>query len=77
MGGTVLAHLIKHPKRSDYEITIHLRSAEKAKGFEKLGFKTAIGSLDDVADVEKLAAESDIVFQTVSSSWIVLDPLLC
>ena len=77
MGGTVLAHLIKHPKRSDYEITIHLRSAEKAKGFEKLGFKTAIGSLDDVEDLEKLAAESDIVFQTVSSSWIVLDPLLC
>ena len=72
IGGTVLAHLIQHPKRSDYEITIHLRSAEKAKGFEKLGFKTVLGSLDDVMDLEKLASESDIVFQTVSSLRVIL-----
>ena len=65
IGGGVLAHLIQHPKRAEYEITIHLRSAEKAKVFEKLGFKTVLGSLDDVASLEKFAAESDIVFQTV------------
>ena len=74
IGGTVLAHLIQHPKRSEYEITVHLRSVEKAKGFEKLGFKTVLGSLNDVADLEKLASESDIVFQTVSPLWIVLGP---
>ena len=72
IGGTVLAQLIQHPQRSDYEITVHLRSAEKAKGFEKLGLKTALGSLDDVADLEKLASESDIVFQTVGSLQIFL-----
>jgi len=70
IGGTVLADLIQHPKRSEYEITIHLRSAEKAKGFEKLGFKTAIGSLDDVADLEKFASESDIVFQTADADHL-------
>ena len=66
IGGSALAHLIQHPKRAEHEITIHLRSAEKAKVFEKLGFKTVLGSLDDVVDLEKFAAESDIVFQTVS-----------
>jgi len=66
IGGSALAHLIQHPKRAEYDITIHLRSAEKAKVFEKLGFKTVLGSLNDVADLEKFAAGSDIVFQTVS-----------
>jgi len=70
IGGTALAHITQHPKRSDYEITIHLRSAEKAKGFEKLGFKTALGSLNDVADLEKLTAESDIVFQTADADHL-------
>jgi len=70
IGGTVLAHLGQHPKRSEYEITIHLRSAEKAKGFEKLGFKTVLGSLNDVADLEKLASESDIVFQTADADHL-------
>ena len=66
IGGSALAHLIQHPKWAEYEITIHLRSREKAEVFEKLGFKTVLGSLDDVADLEKFAAGSDIVFQTVS-----------
>jgi len=70
IGGTVLAHLLQHPKISDYEITIHLRSAEKAKGFEKLGFKTIVGSLDDVADLEKFASESDITFQTADADHL-------
>jgi nucleoside-diphosphate-sugar epimerase len=70
IGGTVLAQLIQHPKWSEYEITIHLRSAEKAKGFEKLGLNTAIGSLDDVADLEKHAAESDIIFQTADADHL-------
>ena len=60
------------PKISDYRITIYLRSAQKAMGFQKFGFKTALGSLDDVANLEKLASESDIVFQTVSSLRIFL-----
>ncbi|KAF9647141.1 NAD(P)-binding protein [Thelephora ganbajun] len=70
IGGTVLAHLIQHPKRSDYEIIIHLRSAEKAKSFENLGFKTVLGSLDDAADLEKLTSESDIVFQTADADHL-------
>ena len=67
----ILAHLLQHPKKSDYRITIYLRSAEKAKGFGKLGFKTALGSLDDVELLEKLAAGFDIIFQTVGPLWII------
>ena len=66
VGGSVLANLIQNTRRANYEITILLRSAEKAKAFEELGFKTALGSLDDIADLEKFTAGSDIVFQTVS-----------
>jgi hypothetical protein len=69
----VLARLNQQPGRSEHEITVYLRSAEKVKGFEKLGFKTTIGSLDDIEELERLASEFDIVFQTVSSSWIIRD----
>ena len=72
VGGCALAHLIQHSKWAEYEITIHLRSTEKARAFEKLGFKTVIGSLDDVVDLEKLVAQSDIIFQIVSSSTPVM-----
>jgi len=67
VGGSALAHLIQHSERVGYEITTLLRSAEKAKAFGKMGFKTVLGSLDDVADLEKFAVEIDIVFQTVST----------
>ena len=70
----MLAHLNQQPRGSEYEIVVYLRSAEKAKGFEKLGFKTAVGTLDDVEELERLAAEFDIIFQTVSASWIIQGP---
>lgn len=70
IGGTVLAHIIQHPKKSDHEITVYLRSAEKAKGFEKLGFKTILGSLDDVEELEKLVSGFDIVFQTADADHL-------
>jgi len=70
IGGTVLARLIQSPKRSEYEITVLLRSANKVEGFEKLGFKTAVGSLDDVAKLEKLASEFDVVFQTADADHL-------
>ena len=66
MGGAVLARLSLHPKIRDYDFTVYLRSPEKAKGFKGLGYETALGSLDDVDKLEKLAAKFDIVFQTVS-----------
>ena len=66
IGGTVLARLIQDPKRSEYDITVLLRSDGKAEGFKKLGLKTVKGSLDDVEILEKLASEHDVVFQTVS-----------
>lgn len=67
VGGTALAHLVQHHKWADYDIIIQLRSTEKAKGFESLGFKTVLGTLDNVVALEKHAAGSDIVFQTVSA----------
>jgi len=70
IGGTVLAHLDKRLGKYDYETTVYLRSAEKVETFEELGFKTAIGSLDDIVILEKLASESDIVFQTADADHL-------
>lgn len=71
IGGTVLARLIQDPKRSEYDITVLLRSDGKAEGFKKFGLKTVKGSLDDVEILEKLVSEHDVVFQTVSPLRIV------
>ena len=39
-----------------------------------MGFKTVVGSLDDVVDLERLTAGSDVIFQVVSSWRIVPSP---
>jgi len=70
IGGTVLARLIQDPKRSEYDITVLLRSDGKAEGFKKLGLKTVKGSLDDVEMLEKLASEHDVVFQTADADHV-------
>ena len=69
VGGSVLAQILKHPKRSELDVTILVRSAEKAKTFEtKFGVnKAVVGSNTDLEVVERLASEADITFNVVSS----------
>jgi len=64
IGGSTLSHLLKHPKREIFEITIFLRSPVKAKGFEAFGVKAVIGSFSDLDVLERVSSESDVVFQS-------------
>jgi uncharacterized protein YbjT (DUF2867 family) len=68
IGGSVLARLLNHPKRDTFDITILIRTAAKAREFESFGLKVVIGTLDDLDVLERLASESDFVFQTVRVS---------
>lgn len=65
IGRATVARLLEHPQRANFEITVLLRSESNTKLLEDLGFKVAIGSLQDSEIVEHLAYESDIIFQSV------------
>jgi len=66
IGGSVLTRLLEHPKRDTFDITILISAASKVKAFEFFGLNVVVGSLDDADLLERLAYESDIVFQSVS-----------
>lgn len=66
IGGSVLNRLLDHPQREKYEITVLLRSSEKAKAFESLGLKVTTGSMTDLEFLEQTVARYDIIFQTVA-----------
>ncbi|KAI0091097.1 NAD-P-binding protein [Irpex rosettiformis] len=62
IGGTVLARLLAHPSKDTFDITVLVRSEEKAKKLETFGVKTVIGSYTDTALVEQLAEKAHVVF---------------
>jgi nucleoside-diphosphate-sugar epimerase len=71
IGGSVLDHLLAHPKRSSFEIVSFARDAEKAQKLEaQFGVKTVLGSLDDVQKIEDAAAEADVVINMASSDHL-------
>ncbi|KAK0384119.1 hypothetical protein NLU13_8208 [Sarocladium strictum] len=68
IGGTAHAYIAKaHP---DWEITLLVRSEERAKPIKEAypNTKFLYGSLDDADIVQKAAAEADIVVHTAESS---------
>ncbi|KAK7460538.1 hypothetical protein VKT23_009259 [Stygiomarasmius scandens] len=68
-GGCALTKLFLD-RKSDEEVTVLVRSAEKAEKFKKYGVLPVVGSLEDAQLVEKLASESDIVIN-IADSWDV------
>ncbi|KAJ3521950.1 hypothetical protein NM688_g8946 [Phlebia brevispora] len=63
IGGSVLARLLAHPSAKTFDITVIVRSQDKAKKFESFGVKAVVGSFkSDLALLEKLVEESHIVF---------------
>ena len=67
----MLARLLAHPNASNFEITVIVRSEEKAKKLEKLGVKAVVGSFKKDLDVtEKLSEQSHIVFNCVSAGGL-------
>jgi len=67
IGGTVLGHLLAHPDVAQFNLTVLVRSKEKAKKLETFGVKAAVGSLQDLELLEALASKADYVVSIVSS----------
>lgn len=72
IGGTVFHRLVNHPDfNSSFVLTLLIRSSDKAEKFRKhfrAGVSAVVGSYDDSALVESLAAQSDVIIATVSGS---------
>ncbi len=67
MGGTVLAHLLNHPERKNFDITALVRDEAKAKILStNFGLNTVIGTHQDLDKVASLAEAAHIVFNIVS-----------
>ncbi|KAI6006832.1 hypothetical protein EDD15DRAFT_2207248 [Pisolithus albus] len=64
VGGTVLARLVEHPTFPDSEFTLLIRPSKKDKvsALHSLGFKTVLGSYDDLDILEDQASKADIIF---------------
>ncbi|RDB19487.1 Uncharacterized protein C2A9.02 [Hypsizygus marmoreus] len=61
LGGSVLIRLLNHPDIASVNITALVRSPEKAEKLKPLGVNAVLGSHSDLALLEKLASESDVV----------------
>ncbi|TCD67903.1 hypothetical protein EIP91_011837 [Steccherinum ochraceum] len=66
IGGSLLDRIIKHPSYSDWDVTLYVRSAEKAKKLDELnlGYKIVTGT---PSDLEAAAAVNKIVINCASS----------
>jgi len=68
IGGSVLERLLAHASASTFEITVLVRSADKAKLLEtKFGVKVVVGSTGDAELLERLAEGAHVVFSIVSA----------
>ncbi|KAI0073995.1 NAD(P)-binding protein [Panus rudis PR-1116 ss-1] len=70
IGGTVLARLLEHPKASTFDITILVRSPEKAQKFESFGVKAVVTSLEDEGTIEEVASKAHIVINTANADHL-------
>ncbi|PFH53083.1 hypothetical protein AMATHDRAFT_84076 [Amanita thiersii Skay4041] len=62
IGGGVLARLLQHPQRANFELTVILRSAEKAEKLRtSFGVDAVVGSFADLALMERLAEKADVI----------------
>ncbi|EED84078.1 predicted protein [Postia placenta Mad-698-R] len=63
IGGSILTRLLKHTSANAFDITVLVRSAEKAKVLqEKFDVKAVVGSNDDLDKLEALSEQSHVVF---------------
>ncbi|PSS36755.1 hypothetical protein PHLCEN_2v1386 [Hermanssonia centrifuga] len=62
VGGTVLHRLLTHLSADTFEITVLVRSEEKAKKLESFGVKPVVGSTKDVVLLEGLVEQAHVVF---------------
>lgn len=65
IGGSFLARLLSQPNASIYDITVLVRSPEKAQKLKAIGVTPVLGSLNDLELLEDLASKAHIVFSCV------------
>jgi len=70
IGGSVLERLLDHPDADTFEITVLVRSPEKAENFKKFGVNPVVGSFNDTQLLEDLTAAADVVFDTVDADML-------
>ena len=68
IGGSVLARLLAHPDAKNYDITVLVRSEDKAKKFETFGVSAIVGSFTESKLVEELSEQAHAIFSIVSST---------
>lgn len=61
----MLSRFLKHPNAASFNISALVRSPEKAEKLKNLGVNSVVGSYSDLALLEKLSAEADVVIAMV------------
>ncbi|KAG6843765.1 hypothetical protein H0H87_000780 [Tephrocybe sp. NHM501043] len=70
IGGSFLARLIERSDFATLNITLLVRSAEKAAKFATFGLNPVVGSHTDADLVEKLSSEADVVVSAADSDYL-------
>ncbi|KAG2018245.1 hypothetical protein CC2G_007688 [Coprinopsis cinerea AmutBmut pab1-1] len=67
IGGTVVDRLLDHPDVSTFEITLLVRTLEKAEKLQTLGLKTVVGDNSNLELLTSSAASADVVISMADS----------
>ncbi|CAL1702855.1 unnamed protein product [Somion occarium] len=62
IGGSVLARLLAHSDRDEFDITALVRSPRNAARLDSFGITTVIGTLEEAGKLEVLASQAHVVF---------------
>ena len=68
----MLLRFLKHPDAISFNITVLVRSPEKAEKLKAFGVNPVVGSHSDTPLVEELAAQADVVIAAVRTSIYLL-----
>lgn len=74
IGGSVLSRFLrflKYPDAGSFNITVLVRSPEKAEKLKVFGVNPVVGSHSDTPLVEKLTAQADVVIATADADDLV------
>ena len=61
----MLLRFLKHPDSSSFNITVLVRSPEKAEKLKAFGVHPVVGSHSDTLLMEELTAQADVVIAVV------------
>jgi uncharacterized protein YbjT (DUF2867 family) len=61
----VLLRFLKHPDASSFNITVLVRSPEKAEKLKAFGVNPVVGSHSDAPLMEELTSQADVVIAAV------------